>query len=157
MNEILMYIAWFALSLLFVTAGYCFEHEWQSPLLSHISTELGIAGMIAVMLALTIEHVSKKRDEQRLEADRRVIKNDVFEHVLGYRLPDGTFAAINDQILNAWFIRKAFTTSYRLSQLETDKGYILINGQLSYELFNMTPETKAYKFWTAIERHQSKG
>jgi hypothetical protein len=146
-----MYVLWVALSLLFISAGYFFEHEWEWKLRSHILTEIGIAGVVAFILALTIEYVSRKRDERRFREEKEAIKNDVFEHVLGYRLPEGIFAELDEQILNASFIRKDFTITYKLSALD-DHRFIKINGQISYKIFNVTPGRKDFEFVTGIEK-----
>jgi hypothetical protein len=138
----------------FIGTGYLLEHGYPHviPLLSHISTEIGIAGFIAIFLAMTIEHLSEQRHERRQAQEKEDIKKDVFEHVLGYRLPEGTFAELDNQILNASFIRKDFAVTYKLSPLPTDPRFIKINGQISYKLVNITPEPKAFEFRTMIEK-----
>jgi hypothetical protein len=155
-NEICMYVAWGLASLLLITLGYLLEHQWDHKFLSHISNEIGIAVLVALILAVTIEHVSKKRDEARFKREREAIKTDVFEHVLGYRLPEGTFAELDNQILNARFIRKDFAVTYKLldpklSPLK-DPSFIKINGQISYKVVNMTPERQLFEFKTSIEK-----
>jgi|GEM_PF-3985105 len=146
-----MYLLWGALSLLFVIAGNYTEHEWHWQLRSHILNEIGIAGFVAIILAVTIEYVSRKRDERRFKEEKEAIKHDVFEHVLGYRLPEGTFAELDEQILNASFMRKDFTVTYNLSPLP-DPRFIKIAGQISYKVFNLTAGKKDFNFRTGIEK-----
>ena len=150
-NEIGMYALWGTSSLLLIIVGYWVEHELHWKLRSHILTEIGIAGIVAIILAATIEYVSRKRDERRFKEEKDAIKNDVFEHVLGYRLPEGTFAELDEQILNASFIRKNFTVTYKLSPLD-DPRFIKINGQISYKVLNLTPGPKDFEFRTGIEK-----
>lgn len=158
-KQIVIYGAWGLVSLLFIGGGYLLEHPdvlehpWDRTLLSHISTEIGIAVLVAIIIALTIEYQSRKSEERQREAERQLIKTDVLEHVLGYRLPEGVFAELDNQILNAWVIRKDFTASYRLSRLEDPyEGFIKISGQLSYKLFNMTSREQPFEFTTFIEK-----
>ena len=145
-----MYLLWGSLSLFFLIAGYCAEHQLDWQLRAHILNELGIAGFVAIILAATIEYVSRKRDERRFREEKQAIKNDVFQHVLGYQLPEGTFAELNEQILNASFIRKDFTVKYTLSSL--NDRFIKIKGQISYKVFNITAGQKDFDFRTGIEK-----
>lgn len=161
-KQIVLYSSLTVASAILITAGYALEIDGKK-LLGHIVEELGIAVMIAIVLALTIEHQSRKREERRQEADRQrdeerreaereEIKKNVFDHVLGYRLPEGIFAELDNQILNAWFIRSEFSVLYRLSVLETDPRFLKIDGTLSYNIVNLTPEIRPYTFTTSIEK-----
>lgn len=150
-KEIGTYMLWGTFSLFLLIAGHVVENEYHWKLRSHILNELGVAGFVAIILAVTIEYVSRKRDERRFKEEKEAIKNDVFEHVLGYRLPEGTFAALDDQILNASFFRKDFAIRYELFPLE-DPGFIKIRGQISYKVLNLTPERKDFPFRTGIEK-----
>ena len=150
-KETSWYLLWGTLSLLLLVLGYGAEHEYHWELRSHILNELGVAGFVAIILAVTIEYVSKKRDERRFKEEKDAIKNDVFEHVLGYRLPEGTFASLDDQILNASFFRKDFAVRYELSPLE-NPAFIKIDGQISYKVLNLTPEPKDFYFRTGTEK-----
>jgi|ERR1041384_3700192 hypothetical protein len=147
-----MYLLWGTLSLFSLVAGYYVEHQLNSHLGSHILNEIGIAGFVAMILAATIEYVSRKRDERRFKEEKEAIKSDVFEHVLGYKLPEGTFAELNEQILNASFIRKDFKVKYILSPLNDDDRFIKIQGQISYKVFNVTAGQKEFNFRTGIEK-----
>lgn len=174
-KQILMYGVWLLLSISLIVLGYYLEHEFHYRLRSHIVTEIGIAGLVAIILALTIEHQSRKseekraaaererekerqtaereRERERLAVERSAIKKDVFEHVLGYRLPDGTFAEIDNQILNASFIRKDCTFSYQLEpmELKNKQRYMKLKAKLTYKIVNLTPEKKPYDFSTIVE------
>ena len=150
-KEIGGYLLFFLLSLLALIAGHYAEHELHWKLRSHIVNEIGIAILVAIILAVTIEYVSRKRDERRFREEKAEIKKDVFEHVLGYRLPEGTFPVLDDQILNASFFRKDFAIRYELFALE-DPRFIKIHGQISYKVLNLTPNPKDYPFRTGIEK-----
>lgn len=150
-KEIGMYLLCFLLSILFLIAGHYAEHEGHWKLRSHILNEIGIALLVAIILAMTIEYVSRRRDERKFKEEKEAIKNDVFEHVLGYRLPEGTFPVLDAQILNAAFFRKDFAVRYELFPLE-DPRFIQIHGQISYKVLNLTPEPKEFHFRTGIEK-----
>jgi hypothetical protein len=176
-KQIFIYGGWGLISVLFIIIGGLLEHD--HALLSHIATEVGIAVLVAIILALTIEHQSKKREERRLEAERKrgkrrleaerkkeeerlvaereAIKKDVFEHVLGHRLPEGTFAEMDNQILNSSFIRRDFTASYTLSALGVGEGakktkFMKLEAKYSYRIVNQMREKKPYIFMTVIEQ-----
>ncbi len=165
-KETALYVALGGLSLIFLSGGYYLEHEYHRYLLSHLATEIGIAWIVALILAMTIEHVSRKRDERifreeketikrMFEEENEAIRRDVFKHVLGYRLPEGTFAELDNQILRAEFIRRDFKCSYKLEVLTVgpeNTKFMKVHGTLTYEIVNRTPERKPYLFSTIVER-----
>ncbi|MBC8030665.1 MAG: hypothetical protein H7Z16_11185 [Pyrinomonadaceae bacterium] len=125
--------------------------HWE--LRSHLLTEIGVAGVVAIILAMTIEYVARKRDERRFREEKEAIKNDVFEHVLGYRLPKGTFAELDNQILRASFIRRDFRCSYTLVPIKVGTTkFMKIEATWTYEIVNRTPERQPYLFRTMVEK-----
>jgi hypothetical protein len=138
-------------SLFLITLGSLLEHHWRQKFWAHISNEIGIAFLVAFILAVTIERVLKKRDDARFSREKEAIKRDVFEHVLGYRLRPGTFKELDNQILNARFIREDFEVTYTLSPLSKEQEFVLIEGEISYKVVNMTPERQLFEFRTSIE------
>src|SRR6185369_4361383 len=132
--------------------SYCLEHQYGDNFLIHLLKEIGFALLVAVILAMTVEYVQKKRDEQRFRAEREAIKKDVFEHVLGYRLPKGTFEQLDNQILGAKFIRRNFRCFYVLQDLKgTAEKFMQVKATFTYEIVNRTPEKQSFLFLTVIE------
>lgn len=129
----------------------CIE-RYGKQFLANLFTEIGTALLVAVLLALTVQKVLKERDERRFRAERELIKRDVFEHVLGYRLPEGTFKELDNQILGAKFIRKDFKCCYELESISEFAKYVKVNATFEYEIVNRTPEELLFSFETAIEK-----
>ena len=151
-ESVLLYLLMGALALLFLAAGYYFKQEFHLEFVSHLLTEIGIAWLVAIILAFTVEYASRKRDERRFNAEKEGIKNDVFQHVLGYRLPHGTFVELDNQILRAPFIREDATCFYRLIALtQENEKFMKVEGTLTYTIVNRTPERQPFLFTTIIE------
>lgn len=151
-SDFLLYMLVVVLGVLCSIWSYCLEHQYGDNFLIHLLKEIGFALLVAVVLARTVEHVQKKRDEQRFKAEREAIKKDVFEHVLGYRLPKGTFEQLDNQILGAKFIRRNFRCSYVLQELKgTVEKFMEVKATFTYEIVNRTPEKQSFLFLTVIE------
>jgi hypothetical protein len=139
-------------------------------LLVHLLSELGIAGLVAVLLAVTFERlsaeefrklgedqlsVSAERFKEMAEEERGHVKTDVFHYVLGYAIPKEITDEIDTQILKAWFLRRHFELRLRIRPVqdsETGHRYMRLTGRYRYELENLTAEPKEYAFVPNLQR-----
>src|SRR5436190_9588841 len=85
-----------------------------SPFLGHLVTEIGIAGLVGFILALTFERLSAGEFRKLARQERDAIKTDVFHYVYGYGIPRPITDMIDKQILKSPFVRKNMRATFTL-------------------------------------------
>lgn len=74
------------LSLLLVALSYYFKKWHYDEFVIHFTRDLGIAGLVGFLLAITIEELSHAEFRKLAEEERAGIKRDVFYYVYGAQL-----------------------------------------------------------------------
>jgi hypothetical protein len=109
--------------------------------------EGSMAVLIAAILALTFEEISKNEFQQMqqtwksefnglAESQRIAITKDVFVAVFGSHIPDTIRQEIIQQIFWSKLARKEVHITYTLSVIPEDPEFVLIHIDASYELHN---------------------
>lgn len=157
---VIVYGTLFVVSISFLIASYFVPKEfiiggipWSNELLKQFVSEIGIAGLVGFILALTIERLSAEEFRKLAEEEREKIKQDVFHYVYGRHIPETVRNEIDKQILEVKFARQHFSLFFTLSVLkdETGKSFILSETRLEYELKNLTTEAREQPLWHYID------
>jgi len=147
----------------------------KSSLCADLLNELGIAGFVAFVLALTIERLSAKEFELRAkrerdllqeefralaEQERTDLKRDVFYYTYGRILPQAIRDDLDHYFLQADFIRSNLYLQFDLT-IETDpltsKDYVKSIGFTSSHIRNLTGKPKALPIEHSIDPSPSDG
>lgn len=168
------------ISVIGLVAGYYLEapehaagaggglHYWQK-VLAHLCTEVGIAGLIVLGLATTIERfaakesellTSRQRESIREESkklateERQQAKEDVFHYVFARLIPKEITDEIDTQLLKADFVRDKVIMYYTLRPVvvqETQAKYILLELEMTYDVRNLTTREQSFTINSSIE------
>ncbi len=144
------------MSIISIIAGYFLEH-WNG-LLAHILNEIGIAGLVGFLLAMTIERLSAEEFRKLAEEERNVIKTDVFHYVYGRRTPKVITDEIDTQILSSDFVRQDQSLGFVLDVVNdprTQESYIRSKCTVNYKIRNITPDRKTFVFDHSIDKSPS--
>ena len=154
---------------LMVAAAYLRTRALAPTLATDLLNELGIAGFVAFVLALTIERLSAKEFERRAQRERDLLreqfrtladqeradlKKDVFYYTYGRNLPQAIRDDLDHYFLQADFIRSKLYLQFDLS-IETDphtsKAYVKSICLTSSHIQNLTGESKAFPIDHSID------
>src|SRR5580692_8885371 len=139
----MVYLGTILISIFFLGLGYFAKpiadnakssHFWE--ITSHLLNEVGIAGLIAMVLVFTIDRVTRKESvelaefhQQKLkdiaEKNEESIKTNVFHYVFAQSLPNDIIAEIRDQLLCHNFVRHDLHVHYKINQFD-DPKYVLV-------------------------------
>ncbi len=128
------YILLLAISVGLLIGGYFVPREsfW-----SHLLNELGVAGIVAFVLALTIERLSADEFKRRAESERSLlrqefrdlakeeraaIKKDVFYQAYGRMIPQEIRDELDHHVLQADFIRSDLYLQFELTVEQDPKS-----------------------------------
>lgn len=149
------------LSILALEAGYYLEigFQWgvktiKEPLLGHMITEVGIAGLVGFVLTLTFERLSAREFRELAKRERDDIKTDVFHYVYGYGIPRQITDIIDKQILRTLFVRRNMRAEYTLEVIDSTSPikYVRAKRKFSYEVENLTDQPQPFPFVASIDR-----
>ena len=141
----------------------------NKTLATDLLNELGIAGFVAFVLALTIERLSAKESDSRAQRERGLLqdefrtlaeqeradlKKDVFYYTYGRILPQAIRDDLDHYFLQADFIRSNLYLQFDLS-IETDpktsKDYVKSICLTSSHIRNLTGKSKAFPIEHSID------
>jgi hypothetical protein len=111
---------------------------------AHVLIELGVACVIAIILALTIDKRLKDEVRAQFEQNQRAIQENVFRHVYGFSLPKDVVLEIESQLLRHRFIRTHLTVKYELADYPAVPGHVLVTTTLDYEVQNTSRNAEDY-------------
>lgn len=153
-----MYGLLLAGSLSAMALGYYLEH--RAPFLgqmlwAHLSRDIGIAGVVGYILAITFERLSADEFRRLTEEERAAIKKDVFFYVLGHDLPQEIRDEISTQILKSLFIRRNLTLIFELEEIkapDTGDSYMLTTCTMSYDIKNLTKVKQLFPLNSSVDK-----
>lgn len=173
-NYFLIYGAIFLGSVIALTAGFATEEshflvnvfnnhsdtlQSLNKLLAHFLNEVGLAGLIACGLAVTIERFSTRefvKHAQQLAADEReAIKHDVFHATFGHFVPKAIIDELTSQVLIETFLRKNFFMIYTLRpfvDVDTHSTYVLVEFEMKYDIINLSPYRRPFILKAAFSK-----
>ena len=132
----------------------------------HFANELGIAGIVACILAITIEALShkeflklaeeerraiKKEFEKVAQEERNAIKEDVFHYVYGHSIPEEITTEIELQLLKNLFVKRNLVLIHTIEPFPRNPKYVVLTTHITYELQNLTNQTQTYHLLTFSE------
>jgi len=153
-------------SVIFLILSYWLKYLSDSPgepvherefweLLSHISGEAGVAFLIAIVLAFTIEKLTFEEFREMLDAQAQAIKTNVYNYLTEHSVPPEISREIETQILKEVFVRRDLTISYTIEPVD-DKGlhpdFVRVSLMLTYKLENLTSADKPFEIKHTVER-----
>jgi hypothetical protein len=153
-------------SLILLIIGYSLEYFSHSQggnihrkelieLLSHISNEAGVAFLIAIVLAFTIEKLTFEEFRDLLDAQTKAIKTNVYNYIAEHSVPPEITREIETQILKAVFVRRDLKISYTIEPVSEDGAYadyVKVSLTLKYEIENLTSGDMPFEIKHTVER-----
>ncbi len=160
------YILLLGISGALLAGGYLVGKEtfWE-----HLLNELGIAGVVAFVLALTIERLSADEFKRRAEnerdllrqefrdlakEERAAIKKDVFYQTYGRVLPQEIREELDHQVLQADFIRSELYLKFDLTienDPNTSEDYVKSKCLTSSKIKNICGKSRSFPIEHAID------
>lgn len=146
-----------AIGIIFVSLSlryHVLEPETGSFIRSRFIYEIGTALIVAVILILTAETFSRRRQAEQQEGYLRKINEDVYKAVFGQSLPPSILTEVIDSIVKNSFIRKDFKVRYFLkaSQNEKYKGFLEGKVEVEYILENLTDDPQEYTIRSKVSK-----
>jgi hypothetical protein len=150
-----IYASLLLLSFLALESGYYLEsglligsRTIENHLVGHLMSEIGIAGLVGFILALTFERISAGEFRKLAEKEREAAKMDVFHYVYGYGIPRKITDMIEKQILRTMFVRKNMKAKFTLEVIPGPDSakYVRALRELSYEVENLTDQPQQFPF-----------
>lgn len=167
---IILYVAWSLISVGLIIWSFFLA---EASLLRHIVTELGISGLVGLILALTIERISAaefknsaKSERSALETEfrelaareRNAIKSDVFHYVYGRNVPKEITDEIDHQILESKFVREGFVLRFDLETVTdpaSKREYVKSTITSGYKIRNISGRPELFTLKNSIDRSPS--
>lgn len=131
-------------------------HEKEMwALFAHISNEAGVAFLIAIVLAFTIERLTFEEFREMLASQAKEIKENVYNYLMEHSVPSEISDEIKTQILQKIFVRRGLTISYTIEPVD-DKGthpdYVKVSMTLTYKVENLTSSVGSFHVMHTVER-----
>ena len=152
----------YGLLIIFSLALLALGHQlelWGIPrMIIHFTNEIGIAGLVGFVLAITIEKLSHDEFRKVAERERAEIKRDVFYYVYGHEIPLAIRDEIDAHILKVPYVRRGVVMQYELQPVQestTNEWYVLATFTMNYDLENLTTEEFKFPFIAAIDKSPS--
>jgi hypothetical protein len=126
---------------------------WRE-MLGHLLTEVGIAGFVGFILALTFEKLSAEEFRKLASDERDAIKQDVFHYVFGHSIPQEIMSIIDKQILKTPLVRRNLRVEYVLEAVEAPGGatkYVRATRELNYEVENLSGQPCRLPVTSAVD------
>jgi hypothetical protein len=129
--------------------------------------ELGFAGLIAVIIIITVEHFNRRRQRFEMENLSSAILKDVYKAVYQKYIPPPVFEQVDNCLMKANVYRDNYKVTYTLhdmpKQEDTDSGpkdgtngshlgHLLCEVHTSYRLQNLAPRQIVHPIQIDLER-----
>jgi len=116
--------------------------------------ELGMATVIAAILALTFETIRTREFERVARKERERVRRDVFNTTFGHHLPAKVRREVIAQVFQSPFARRHMVLHYFFEPIASDpaRRFVRIRVKLSYELHNTTYTNQEFKFYSGLDR-----
>jgi hypothetical protein len=116
--------------------------------------ELGMAIVIAAILALTFEALRTREFEAVAQKERERVRRDVFNTTFGHHLPAKVRREVINQVFQSPFARRQMVLHYFFAPIveASASRFVRIRVKLSYVLHNTTYETRPFAFYITADR-----
>jgi len=153
-KRILYYVFLVGGSLVLIAAGFVIEHlsdnsaaateKFWAHFASFFITELGIAGLIAWLLSVTIEKLSRQEFARLAARHQDLIKENVFHYVYGQSLPDKVVGEIESQLLRCCFVKHNMSVKHTITHYLPDNRLVILTTQIEYEVENISRTAQVF-------------
>lgn len=152
-----VYIIAGLISALLLLAGIVLAYRWEADAATNLFyklfpifvSELGIAGLVALIIIFTIEKFSRQRHLDAADRLMEDINSDLFHAIFKRYIPDPVFNEVEKCLFCSEVLRKNYEVSYELAFIngdEIDDGYeqfdldkyLWCNVGSNYRLKNLT-------------------
>lgn len=108
--------------------------------------DLGLAGLVALLVGALIEKASRKRQEEDFNNHLQNVSKETFQAVIGHKMPAAIVDKVLGTVLRKSIIRENSRLKMRLSDIPNreDEGYLLLNCTHQYTLRNLSSETVSH-------------
>jgi hypothetical protein len=136
-----------------ISHGEIIPSDVTADLLSSLLKDLGIAGLVAIFLAITFERLSAREFEKIARREQSRIKHDVFRYVYGHHVPEDIRKEIHTKVLTAKFVRDTIELSYTLTPITSVNGrYMQLDLIAKYAVRNLTNRPEKYRIEPSVEK-----
>jgi hypothetical protein len=169
-NWTVTYFLLLAISVGFLLAGYFVGRQ---TVWTHLLNEFGVAGIVAFVLALTIERLSANEFKARAESERDLlrqefrelaekeraaIKKDVFYQAYGRMIPQEIREELDHHVLQADFIRSDLYLQFDLTiemDPQTSQQYVKSRCLTRSKIKNLSGKARAFPIEHSIDASPS--
>jgi len=126
--ELTIYLVILVVSVLFVATGLVIKYSYKgaddfwSSMVPFFLSELGIAGIIALIIIFTIEQFTKKRHEKAANKLIRRMNKNLFHAIYDRYIPSKIFEEVENCLLNCRVIRTGYSIDYSLNYITDDEA-----------------------------------
>lgn len=129
---------------------------YNPELVGKVLEEIGIAGLVGLVVAVTIEKSSQEEFAKLAKRERDAIATNVFHYTFGRKVPKELTDEI-DEILETDFVRSDYSIVFDVGPLGTEaEAYALVGVTVSYKVKNISPDEKSFFPGHAAEKHPVK-
>ncbi len=157
-NWTVTYLILVAVSVVCLLAG----PQISNALWGHFVSELGIAGLVAFVLALTIERLSRTALQEEFrklaEEERNAIKKDVFHYVYGNIVPQEIRDELDHYVLQSNFIRSDLYLQFELTiekDTKTSEEYVKSKCLTRSHIRNISGQSQTFPIKHSIDKSPS--
>ena len=151
-----IYLSLFLVSLFLLTISHFLK---EYPLFEALTLELGIAGIIALILIFTVERLTKEEREKATKGQTQEIAVNLFNAIFKRYIPDSVFTEVERCLFSNDVVRTGHTIYYHISAVnnidgfpEKDKqSHLQCDITSQYELKNITDKDIEYTVKPHIE------
>jgi hypothetical protein len=122
----------------------------EIPLVSLICKELGVAFLIAYIIAILIEKKAREAQDRLFREQLHRVQKNVIEAVYAKKIPDDFLKYIETHLFEQKFYRKNLDVNYLIS-LRKDNT-VEVNLATAYEVTNNSYSTSSYEVRISIEK-----
>ena len=115
-----IYLSLFLASLFLLTISHYLK---ERPLFEALTLELGIAGIIALILIFTFEKVTKTEREEATEKQIQDITQNLFNAIFKRYIPDSVFSEVERSLFTSDVIRTNYNVDYHISDVDEIKDF----------------------------------
>jgi hypothetical protein len=158
-RSIVIYGLLLLLSFVAVLAGFYldkgFHAENWNKLVAHVFTEIGVAGFVGFILAITFERLSAEEFKKSADEHINAIKTNVFHYVYGHDIPEEITQEIDAQILRSAFVRRDVNIEFKLEHIERDDlpaRFLRSIVYMTCDMENITKDTQSFSIRAVIEK-----
>lgn len=172
--EFSVYVITILISCILIITGIWLSYTYSKHELLLVSkiipvfiSELGVAGLVAIILIATIEKFNAIRHKNHTQETIDLIQNNFFKAIFSRYIPEKVFGEVEECLFNAKVVRADYLIEYRLMEIDESlesynkeikdlpaslkSEYLFCEINTSYTLRNITNKTITHLIESYIE------